>query len=339
MIYKFSNGEMVVEFTGHNWMECGKFLGLYEMARFDASSDNIDILESTIQNSIRPYHLVPGNCLLRKWPSKRAITYSNRAETNHASEMRSIPCIIEDADEVLRAMQYVTTSDLTAIMDFLETWRCKELRHDQNGYPEFMIYDPRDVNSGHTLHRGDWIVVNLNKSPTTVRIMQDTQFQCKYDQIGHIVTTRPSTFDAIGIAKAMASDRRLDIALISMMHLNTIAEIQGGFAPNTMYDMTINTLKQIGQAARIVIPREKYVAIQYASEDSIKAVKALYPMMQFVEDVYYKDHPTLAIMIHDLPAGVIKWSEWFIFSHSTPDNPKFTIVSDEEYRQKYRISE
>ena len=120
--------------------------------------------------------------------------------------------------------------------------------------------------------------------------------------------------------------------------LLSIPEILGGFAPNVHYELNSHALALLGRKAKIVESKTKYLALQYNSPTVVDAIKTIYPMLNFVKDVYYKDWPTLTILMGTLPAGSIKRDEWIIFEPSSPGNPKFKIVSNEEYLEQYRIS-
>lgn len=328
MIYVCDGTVKVFEFTGQNWIECGKFLELPELQALHVY-DDIETLEKSIQKTTRPYQLHCGSCLVCRWPSKRAVPFRSRAETSYSDQMRAIPCIVEDANKVIRAFQYNRPSDFIEIMNYLGSWRYFKSGHDENGDPVFFIYNPSDISNGCNVARTDWILFTRENSlRTLLRHMPDKLFQLEYDQVGHIITKRKDNL-LTSVLSSVAS---------SMDSLLTIPEITGGFAPGVIYDVTAQTLSLLGQIAKIVESKTKYIALQYNSPKIVDAVKAIYPMLNFVEDVYYRDWPTFAILMGSIPAGAIKRDEWIIFEPSSPDNPKFKIISNEEYLEQYRIS-
>lgn len=328
MIHVCNGNVKILEFTGKNWLECGKFLELPEIQALYSSKD-VEILEKSIQHSVRPYQLHRGSCLVCTWPSKQVIPYKSRAEIPYKFPMCMGPCIVEDTNAVIRAFQYNYQSDLKYIMEYLGSWKCHESGYDENGYPEFFIYDPANMTSGCTIARTDWMLFYIQgkDSPISLRHMPDALFQIEYNQIGHIITKRKLNTDIALLSEAAAS---MDALLI-------IPEITGGFAPGVQYKYTAQNLSLLGRRAKIVESKTKYIALQYNSPKIIDAIKAIYPMLNFVEDVYYRDWPTLVILMGTLPAGSIKREEWIIFEPSSPGNPRFKIVSNEEYQKQYRV--
>jgi len=351
MIYKYGDA-LALEFTGYNWLELGKFLELNEMQAVDKTSD-IPMLIDFIQHSVAGYQLSPGHCLVRKYPSRRAMPFRNKEEAgkwiqNNKIWVSSTPCIVETDEHVIRAFQYNYTNDILAVVDYLKDWVHRPSTPDANGWSTYFLYNPHDINSGRHISRGDWILIYIDPhSETSVRVLHDNDFQLSYDQIGNTIIPRKTWDDKL----QMELDRILKDSVPfpeiiiqqfpKFSRINSVCEIVGGFAPSYRYDTTFRGLASLGQHCRIVTSTKKYAAFQYTSLDALNAITVLYPMVKFVEepDIMYDNRAVISILVHNLSGGCIKHTEWIIFEPSTPDNPKFTIVSNNEFQRDYKISD
>lgn len=372
MIYLSSRGYIGAFCTGSNWIELGKLLKLSDIDSLHSPNVNLDDLNTAIKNSIRGLNLVSGNFMVCDIHRTNIVVYPNRyAAWRGAGISTPIICHFESDSEVIDAWQYNRTEDIDTIMHLCNPYEMCAIPVGSHA-DQWACFLKDDVENGGYLSKGNWILAHHNgDQKPKIEIMTDDAFQLKYSQVGsrfqrfstytdiydmftpgYPRIRKPQSHSQAGVFHKL-SDAEIDeflaeftsgspnadpIFSVPIHCLEEISTITGGFAPGYLYSFGLQKLSLLGQYAKIVESKIKYAAFQYNSPEVVDAIKVIYPMLNFVEDVYYRDWPTLTILMGTLPAGSIKRDEWIIFEPSTPGNPKFKIVSNEEYLKQYRVS-
>lgn len=339
MIYPLGDGKTALRFTGENILELGRLIRTSVCDKYSDldlhSIQDAQLLKNHIALMVRGLNLRAGNWVVYDQNVDKKCTKLRTSEI-HAQypQIREFiecgVCTLEtDTEFNIKVCQYNTTFDVVEIQKALgSAWSVTEIDRPPVSHCYISFIERGNAPAlFYSLHHGDWIFINPSDKSFGLEIFSDDEFHCQYIQDGRTIRK---------ICKIPSIPDSAPMPAIGS--LLSIPGILGGFAPNVHYELNSHALALLGRKAKIVESKTKYLALQYNSPTVVDAIKTIYPMLNFVKDVYYKDWPTLTILMGTLPAGSIKRDEWIIFEPSSPGNPKFKIVSNEEYLEQYRIS-
>ncbi|MCM1213945.1 MAG: hypothetical protein NC548_05405 [Lachnospiraceae bacterium] len=208
-------------------------------------------------------------------------------------------CVLETPDGQNYVWQFNDLNDIDNIRYLLHGRYDIKSAAEYNGC--YAIYD--DVGfTGVVLSPGDWLIIPPDRPNSRLVSYTDTAFQYIYDQVGMTIILR------------QVSNRVVFGEIVQSIEENN------PFVSVRYYP--------------------KFDATQCTNESFITAVTKRYPEMAFhCTNVLGSDRYCYAISYHGIPIGAISTGDWMLFyPESTPDNPKFKIVSNEEFCRDYRIS-
>lgn len=311
MVYRVDNNTLAARYDGVNNLEIAKLI----YPKSPIMRTPISKIEMAALTLVSRLNINRGNWVVVSIiPNKvRILSGEEFFKQYYIPEMNGF--ILPDSTPPKIAYQYIDDFDVRNLQQILKDFVIRLETREGSPVPGLLLYpnttNPVPVYSVF-LKYTDWLIVTYNSTGNHyIEGMRNTEFQTKYTQWGDSVI--PTNF----------SDTDDDITVLPM------PIYAQPFTPSKIY---------LNLAFHRVQKTTEYAAIQFTSLDFLDVIRTNYPAITFEEHSSVGDRKAYAIFTYGLPSGLIKSGEWMIFEDSQPSNPKFTIVSDEEFANTYRIS-